>query len=351
MWIYENCHNNNNKPYCKSDQKGHTDVHIDDFIQITHDEYECIEMGDNLLNCFDEHGIRWDPKKTQRNVRKFKHHGAIWDLINLFVSVPQPKIDWVIKAIEFVIKYKYASVRFWYKLSGKLMYFASFYKPTKALIANLIWYIYKLIFNNNLNKDDLILINEVIIADLLYWKQYCKYLTNIPIKYLLKNYNFSFVFSTDASSTGLGIYFQGYYIFYKIPANIMHWHINEKEVFAILVGLNTFKKQMANLQGRCYVDNMTAKAVFANKWSTNPRIMQCLYFSCLIMLEYKILIYVDYITTHLNCIADSLSRFEIQRFYNLCNKYSLPYNKFSTQPLINFDFSYAEFLFQNKLHL
>ena len=348
IWIYENCTDNKNKPYCKPHQKGATTVHIDDFIQVAPDEYECIEMGDGLKKCFNEHGIDWSPSKSAWNQQNIKHHGLLWDLKKLLISVPPKKIKWVIKAIDGLLKLKCATVRLWYKLAGKLMYFAGLFKPTKALISNLIWYIYELINNNKLKKSDIIIINEQIIFDLMYWKKFAVMLSNIPIVYLLKQFNFSFSFSVDACMEGFGIYYQGNYVSFPFPLNVSHWHINEKETFAILIALNTFGPQWSGLQGKCFSDNFTAIYAFKNKWARNPRIMACVYYSCLLLLHYKILIYVDYINTKLNKVADLLSRSELNKLKQICMSFNIPLASNPTIPNTSFNFEYAEYLFQKK---
>ena len=351
IWIFENCNDNNNIPYIEPKFRGCTTVHIDDFIQVWNNRKECLYLGKRLLQCLDEHGVKYDKNKTLLNVQHFKHHGAIWDLNLKNVSVTDKMIKWLIKAIKLVInESKFGTVKFWYMLCGRLMYVSAFYIATKSLISNIVWYIIDIIKKYNLSKNDIIEVNNIIIFDLQYWLKFIYFLKRVPIKYFIKKFQFEFKLYTDASKFGIGIYFNGLCISAQIPNNMLSWHINCKEAFAALVAINHFKYEFANKCGILYVDNTVVKDSFARKWSKNPRLMNCIYLICIIMMEVKCVIYFDWISTEKNCMADALSRFDVKKLFLSKKLFNFKIiNKFIL-PSLNFDFTNAEKLFNKRFN-
>ena len=301
-----------------------------------------------------EHGVKYDEKKTELGINTFKHHGANWDLSipnQPNVGITQKMYKWIKKAIKLIVKYKYATVKFWYCLIGRLMYISQLYPPTKALVCHCVWFILNYIKNANLNNDDIIqLALLIIIIDLLYWDKFIDYAIKVPLFYLIKSYNFSFIMSSDASSIGIGFFFNNQYISIPIPSNLLHWHINEKEAYALLVGVNHFKSQIKGLQGKIFVDNQCVVDAFARKWSSNPRIMSCIYLICLILMENKSFIFLQWLSSKMNIFADLLSRNKIKTFKIICNTFNIKFNTQNFQsPQLNFDFSNAEKIFKKKL--
>ena len=154
--------------------------------------------------------------------------------------------------------------------------------------------------------------------------------------------------SCDSSKDRIGVYFNGYCVSVPIPNDYLSFHINTKEMYAFLVAVNTFKTLIAERQGIIHIDNKCVVDSFAKKWSKNARIMRCIYLICLLLIQYRCHIFVKYIKTENNFLADLLSRNDIDRFNFAINLLKLKAN-FNT-PFIKlyYDFSLANIIYLNK---
>lgn len=350
IWVFENCVDKQNVRYCKDIWKGITDVHIDDFLQIWSDSAETTLIAERFLQCLTDHGVKFSIKKTHVNVQDFVHHGAHWQIALGIdsVGITDKMYKWLKNAITLLLTHHFATVRFWYCLVGRLMYVSQFYPPTKALVSNFVWYIIDAIKHGNLNKYDLIESLLVLDIDLNYWYKFIDHIRKVPIDHLLKIYKFSFTFSSDSSSDNIGVFYEGKLISCAIPECYKHYHINTKEIYALLVGMQQFKYDMAEKQGIVYIDNTCAVDSFKRKWNRNPRIMNCIYLICLIMIEVKCYIKLEYINTKFNALPDALSRFDYNKFKFVANLLDVKYDENLIQPQLLFDFTNAEKLFNRK---
>ena len=352
IWIFENCSDNRGVPYIDKRFHGCTDVHIDDFLQVHNKKEETEYLGKQFLKCCDEHNVIVSERKTILNEQQFKHHGANWDMTGIgFVGIPDALHDWIVNVLTLLLfTTPYATVALWYCLIGRLMYISQFYIQTKALVNNCVWGVLNWMKKENLNPDDIIKALLLILIDFRYWLKFVKYLKKVPIHYLLRKYNFVFKFSTDASDNYIGAYFNGMCISIPIPFEIVGWHINCKEAYAFIVALYHWRKYIRGKHGIVLIDNKCVVQSFAKKWSKNPRLMACIYIACLLMLDNNCIIFVDWVASEMNVLADALSRSDFDKFNDVCEVFKLTHNLFENNNDINlnFDFKNAELLFAQK---
>ena len=90
------------------------------------------------------------------------------------------------------------------------------------------------------------------------------------------------------------------------------------EPFPEVVALNIWGTDLKNKKILFHIDNMSVVIIINKKSSKSPRIMTLVRKLVLACLDYNILLKVEHISGHLNCVADSLSRFNFQKFKTLC---------------------------------
>ncbi len=119
---------------------------------------------------------------------------------------------------------------------------------------------------------------------------------------------------------------------------------------AVLTVVNTFKDKLTGKKLVLYIDNSTAVASIRKKWSNSMQIMMFIYDLCILMIKYKCLIYVDWISSNSNGVSDALSRCNWDTFWNIVNLYQMTINPLPTTSLYynNFRFINNDKYMENK---
>ena len=130
--------------------------------------------------------------------------------------------------------------------------------------------------------------------------------------------------STDASGFGYGIYcngvaFSGYWSVKMLP-----YAIHIKEALTVLMGIIECRHLLTGKNVKLYCDNSAFVAAYLNRWSKDNVMMQIIYKLVLICVKFKILLYIEYINTKNNIIADLLSRIKYDKYKQYCNINGFP---------------------------
>ena len=133
---------------------------------------------------------------------------------------------------------------------------------------------------------------------------------------------FDATITTDASDLGYGGY-SGTHWFYGA------WHknevknkdknnIRERELYAPLIYANTMAHYWDNQVILLFIDNTNAKDALIKKSIASESAQKMVIRICELMIKYNFELYVEYIDTNSNILADSLSRLKINQFKLLC---------------------------------
>ena len=121
--------------------------------------------------------------------------------------------------------------------------------------------------------------------------------------------------TSDACETGAGFCKREKWSYYKFTmTHRKNWHIDQKEAHAIIMMLHNLRKFQTGKRLVLYIDNAVLYWAMVRHWA-GERMMPCIYEICLTMMEYRIDVWFEWIPTECNTLADSLSRFNLKKFW------------------------------------
>ncbi len=123
---------------------------------------------------------------------------------------------------------------------------------------------------------------------------------------------------TDASGTlGYGAYWAGSWFSQKWPQDLIDKPIEWKELYAIVMACETWGKHWAGKRVLFHCDNKAVTDVWQSGLSCSAQLMRlvCALFFVAAIGNFHVLI--RHITGVNNCIADALSRLQMQKFRQL----------------------------------
>ena len=124
--------------------------------------------------------------------------------------------------------------------------------------------------------------------------------------------------ASDACDGTAGFFIAGRWSYYDFKGQQRDWHINIKEAHAVLVLLNTYKEHLAGKRLRLFVDNQVVVFAWAKHWSPSRLLMSMIFQIALILIEYRIGLWIEWVSTTCNRLADMLSRKDLQGFKAKC---------------------------------
>ena len=125
------------------------------------------------------------------------------------------------------------------------------------------------------------------------------------------------LFTDSAGDIGYGAFYQGQW-FNGQWSNVQMPHsIQYKELYPIVMAALTWGHQWSTLKVRFHCDNQAIVACISSGSSRCPHIMHLLRNLSLITASYNFIVSACYIPGTYNAIADSLSRSQMVRFFNL----------------------------------
>ncbi len=279
-----------------------------------------------------------------------KVYGILWNLKTKMCSIPDKKLNKFKKFILLSMKYRTVTGAVLDYIAGNILYFSQLNPLAKILVWKIMKYITFNLRSELYSKYDILLLPLDIIKDLKFWFIYIDLVSNIPIINILNNPKISIYASSDASQNFGGWIIGNKWSFYEFSEiDKKQFHINQKEFHCILSLLNTLKHELTGKKIHISIDNNTAVTGIKRKWSKTHNIMMFVYELCHIMIKYKILIYVDWISSATNVLSDALTRFQDDKSYmNLFwNTIKLHNYKIDKKPTPTIYFN--DYLFTNKL--
>ena len=171
--------------------------------------------------------------------------------------------------------------------------------------------------------------------DLLFWIQYMKVFPVMKIDNILHKLVYTEFAATDASGSGLGIYYNGVAISGVFSNDLVLTPIHVKEALTVLAAIVIFRNKLTGKNVKLYCDNLAFVCAYANRWSSDIKMMSIVYKLVLICVKFKINLFIEYINTKNNILADLLSRFKYNAFYNYCQNNNISVHSFQQYNDIN----------------
>ncbi len=305
-------------------------VHIDDFLIAAHDEKEANEMAAKFDLMCDQLKVNVSHEKDENAINKGIVHGFGFNLKSKRVYIPDLKYNELILGMELMINYRWATGEALESICGKIMHWSQLRKPAKSLCYRLLHMIYKKIRSCHRNKKRFFFITDCVAMDFKFWIRYATFMRSVSMESILYQPSITITGATDACNVGggflIGSHF-GAYPFSDKPNkyNINHrqMHINYQEAHAVIMLLHNYRHELTGRQLLLYIDNKPVMYSIYKYWAGSLKLMEYIQEIILLMITYNIGLRVEYIPSSINDIADSLSRFEWDRFYELANDYNL----------------------------
>ncbi len=326
-------------------------VHIDDFVLGAVKKADCEEMEKRFDTLMTELNVQVSTKETGfiRTCQQSVLYGILFDLQHKTVGIPPTKYKNFKQLILYTLKYRVISGAALEALCGTIMHWAQLKQPTKALCWNLLQFIHENIRSGNLPKTHNYILPLSILNDLKYWYHFADQIVNVPMSEIILPCNMTMSGSTDASSNQGGFVIGGYWSSYFFtPLHTKNWHINQKEAHVILSALFTFRHYLSGKSIKLYVDNESIFYTIKKKWSSSFNLMLFVYELCHLMLEFKFLIWIEWITSATNTLSDALSRDKIDDFWNTVKDYNLSMSQFKTNTIYYNDFKFIDIIRWNS---
>ena len=246
--------------------------------------------------------------------------GKEYDTIKQWLKLPNSKVQKYIKAIETVITSNHITARKLLSHVGRTRHMGTIYRPLNAFARGLEAWVY-----SKKSLDAKISISPPIIRDLELcicgMKQANKHGVSFDhfIKPLTKP---DIIFHTDASlKIGVGaVSNKGHYIQHKWTDFNLHLPTKKdivwRELVAVYVTLHSLQKEIINKVVHLYTDNMGVKWMLINMRSKlyRPDLQILINEICKLCIVTRCHLWMEYISTTDNVLADALSRYKTSPF-------------------------------------
>ncbi len=257
------------------------------------------------------------------------------------IGIPPLKYRLFKQLILYTLQYRVITGAALESLCGTIMHWAQLKQPTKALCWNLLRFIYVNIRSGKYPKNHNFILPLSILNDLKYWYFYADQILKVPMSEILMSHKISISASTDASSSHGGFVLGGYWSYYPFTINhTKDWHINQKEAHVVLSSLHTFRHYLTGKTVHLFIDNESCFYAIKRKWSSSYNMMLFIYELCHLMLAYKFLIWIDWISSSTNGLSDALSRLKLNDFWSIVNTFNLNMTRHKTETVYFSDFKF-----------
>jgi len=306
--------------------------YYDDFLVINKWRHICLHIFDILKKTLAWLGLEDNLKKEFGPTQKFATHGWIWDLRNQIAIYPIKKRKDIINLIQHVLKYKYCTIKYLFRLIGLIMDFSRINQLIKVVCHAMLTKIYlKLKIHRKtgkyLNMDQFIFIDFRIQQQLYFWKDQVHNNFQSFIYRIFARPSISMTLYTDAAKLGYGIFAEGHFCAAHFDLSLMQRHIHIKEFLAVIMAFHMLGHRFAGHHIHVYVDNTAVVCAMARKWAKDYEMMRCVYHMCQLITTLKCSVYFDWIPTDDNILADALSRDEWRKFWHHINEHNIPVYK------------------------
>lgn len=297
---------------------------LDDFLLIEppspslpHTQF-CRESLASMLLTFKNLGIPIAPNKTQGPCTVLEFMGIILDSEQMQARLPLDKVQRILSLLESFQHRKSCTLKELQSLIGTLNFACKVIPPGRPFLQRMIE------LTRNLSKSHHHLkLSLGFFKDLAMWQEFISSWNGASF-FLPSHWEDTDSLSlyTDASGTlGFGGIFESHWFqgpwepsqHLGQPGISIAW----QEFFAIVVACNLWADQFANKRIILYCDNESVVTIINSKRSRIPRVMDLLRNFTLITLRHNIYFRAKHIPGKKNEIADSLSRFQINRFRSL----------------------------------
>jgi len=278
----------------------------------------CSEIMFHFTECMSDLGVPIAEEKTEGPKTIIVFLGLEINSESLTIRIPDQKVTEIIKKISDIMQKSKSTLHEVQSLIGSLQFACRAIVPGRPFIRRLINAIRGLTRPRHYLR-----INKSIRNDLLMWLQFFQKFNRISVfhdRFWLTNTEAE-LFSDSAASVGFGVYFRGSWTHARWPNE---WHesgltanICLLEFFPLLVAIHIWGQELRNKKIIFYSDNVAVVQAVNSMTSKSEDMMVLLRSFTLQCLHFNLLAKAAHIPGSNNCITDSLSRFQMERFRKL----------------------------------
>ena len=287
----------------------HAVHYLDDFFLCSSSPEECQAHMDVMCSLFSELGIPLAQEKTVGPVQCVSYLGIEIDAHSQVVRLPVDKFNDLMSMLAFWQGRKKCTKRELLSLIGSLSFAAKVVKPGRMFLRRLIDLSTSV---SSLNHH--ITLNSEGRADIAWWLEFLPSWNGVCFIQSEPVTSVSLSLYTDASGVGFGAVFGQKWFSHPWPEDYSSFHINIKELFAIVAAVLTWGHEWHDQQILFFTDNSAITHVWRTGTSVDRVIMKLVRFMFLFVAKRNVNVLMHHIPGHSNNAADALSRLQVQRF-------------------------------------
>jgi hypothetical protein len=289
-------------------RRGHiVKAYLDDIICVSDSETECQLNFDTLVQLIEDLGLEINWTKVCDPTRVITYLGVVIDCVERSLSLPLKKVTEIALLIDRSERCKKMTKLDLQKLLGKLNWAARVIKGGRTFMRSLINLTCKVKESHHYVR-----LTAASRVDLSWWKHCfvlfngtCKFHCDIPLP--------THVFATDACENGGGAFFGADWFYTSWSSDYPEMngkHINELELFTVLLALRRWGPCLENVHLRVRSDNMATVSALNKSTSRSPVLMPHIKEIFWLCVKFNIHLSSVHIPGVENLLADRISRLD-----------------------------------------
>ena len=279
------------------------DVYIDDFYGAA-PSTDSFSAFNRMTSLFRELGLAASDDKDVPPCTRMVCLGIEIDTNTMTLSVPSFRVQELRHELKNWLSMDTYTKHDLQRLLGKLSFVSAYVRPGRIFMCRLLNAL-----RNISSRLDRLIIDSDMKADISWWISLLDLYNGvsvIPVNVTIANPE---VFATDACLDGCGALCFNEYFKRHFPAHLRSRHINELELITIVIAIKLWAPRLQGRSVELASDNTTCISVINNKRSAHPFLQHCLRELWLSLSLHNIALYVRYVASRDNFVADMLSRY------------------------------------------
>lgn len=288
---------------------------LDDFLVVVPPDSNATEIKLKLLSLFKDLGIPLSVKKTEGPNTELEYLGIYLDSFNMIARLPKDKIDRISEIVESFLHRKSCTKRELLSLLGHLNFACRVILPGRSFISHLIAL--------STTVEPLhyhIQLDSMCRADLTMWAKFLRSWNGVSFFINDDIVNAADIqLFTDATPSSFGGFYQNDWFQGYFPKEILQEKTSMAffELYPIVMACLLWGDKWKRKRILFHCDNRATVDIICKGRSKIKSIMKLMRTLTFHAASNHYIIHAKHIEGTKNCIADSLSRFQMQRFRTL----------------------------------
>ena len=273
---------------------------------------ELASQMETAKKAFNWLGVPLASEKIEGPTTKITYLGIEIDSVTFTIRLPPDKLSNLVADLQYWYRRNSCTKLELLSIIGKLSFAAKVVKPGRLFLRRLI--------NLSTTVDKLhhhIHLNKEAKLDIKWWFDFLQPWNGVSIIQSQISNAQELQLFTDASNSGFGAVYGNQWFSSPWPEKFKSYHINIKELFAIIAAVFTWGLQWKDRQILLYSDNMTVCDMWLSTSSKDTTAMFYMRHLFLFAANHNFNLLIKHIPGRHNTLADLLSRLQVQQFLQL----------------------------------